>query len=132
MDPRIRIMIMETVKLLGVDETQTSKGRIAPEDMSTSYLLSAGYDGKEEKVFLRFYEPQSQQIYLWYDNTGHLPYCISKASPEELRKNRQILEHPGFLHLEEVKKFDALSDKPITVTKIIVSNPLAVGGHPDT
>ena len=107
----------------------TPRGRIAPDDLPTSYLLSAGYDGKAEKAFLRLYEPRSQQIYLWYDDTDHLPYCISKAAPEELRKNKRLLSYPGFLTLEEVEKFDALKDETIRVTKTVASNPLAIGGQ---
>ncbi|MCW3978138.1 MAG: hypothetical protein NWF12_00195, partial [Candidatus Bathyarchaeota archaeon] len=80
-----------------VEEISAPRGRVAPEDLPTSYLLSAGYDGKAEKAFLRLYEPESQQVYLWYDNTGHLSYCISRESPEELRKNDRLVSYPDFL-----------------------------------
>ena len=101
---------MVAVEFRGGEEVATPRGRIAPDDLPTSYLLSAGYNGKAEKAFLRLYEPRSQQIYLWYDDTDHLPYCISKASPEELRKNKRLLSYPGFLTLEEGEKFDSLKD----------------------
>ena len=117
------------MELTGREEAITPRGRIAPDDLSTSYLLSAGYDGKAEKAFLRLYEPKSQQIYLWYDDTNHLPYCISKAAPDELRKNKALLSYPGFLTLEQIEKFDALKDETIKVTKIVASNPLAIGGQ---
>ncbi len=104
-------------------------GRPAPKDLPTSILLSAGYDGRAEKAFLRLYEPSSQQIYIWYDDTGHLPYCISKRSPEELRRNEKLLSYPGFLTLEPVERYDALRDEKIMVTKIVASNPLAIGGQ---
>ncbi len=111
------------------EEVVVPRGRMAPDDLQTSYLLSAGYDGKAEKAFLRLYEPESQQIYLWYDDTNHLPYCISKASPKELRENKGLLSYPGFLTLELVEKFDALRDEPIEVTRVVASNPLAIGGQ---
>ncbi|MBS7637301.1 DNA-directed DNA polymerase I [Candidatus Bathyarchaeota archaeon] len=104
-------------------------GRPAPRDLPPSILLSAGYDGRAEKAFLRLYEPSSQQIYIWYDNTGHLPYCISKRSPEELRRNEKLLSHQGFLTLEPIERYDALRDEKIRVTKIVASNPLAIGGQ---
>jgi DNA polymerase I len=104
-------------------------GRPAPRDLPPSILLSAGYDGRAEKAFLRLYEPSSQQLYIWHDDTGHLPYCISKRSPEELRMNEKLLSYPGFLALEPVEKYDALRDERIRVTKIIASNPLAIGGQ---
>ncbi|HDI52951.1 MAG TPA: hypothetical protein ENF89_02240, partial [Candidatus Bathyarchaeota archaeon] len=105
------------------------KGRIAPDNMPTCYLLSAGYDGEAEKAFLRLYEPRGQQIYLWYDNTGHLPYCISKRPKEELERIEELVKHPGFLRLEEIKRYDALRDEWIKVTKVVASNPLAIGGQ---
>ncbi|MFQ6053880.1 MAG: 3'-5' exonuclease, partial [Candidatus Bathyarchaeia archaeon] len=120
---------MEAVEPTGSQETASPRGRIAPEDLPTSYLLSAGYDGKAEKAFLRLYEPRSQQIYLWYDDTNHLPYCISKATPEELRRNEKLVRYPGFLYLEQVEKFDALRDETVEVTRIVASNPLAIGGQ---
>ncbi|UCD45393.1 MAG: DNA-directed DNA polymerase I [Candidatus Bathyarchaeota archaeon] len=110
------------------EEVTVPKGRLAPEELPTSFLLSAGYDGKQEKAFLRLYEPESQQIYLWYDNTGHLSYCISKESPEELRGNDRLVSYPDFLTLEQVEKFDAIADVPINVTKVVATNPLAIGG----
>ena len=122
-------MRVDAMQLLGGDEEAEPRGRLARDHMPTSYLLSAGYDGKAEKAFLRLYEPQSQQIYLWYDDTNHLPYCISKATPEELRKNKRLLSYPGFLSLEQVEKFDALEDEAIKVTKIVASNPLDIGGR---
>ncbi|RLI10289.1 DNA-directed DNA polymerase I [Candidatus Bathyarchaeota archaeon] len=117
------------MEIIGDEEAVAPRGRLAPDDLPTSYLLSAGYDGKAEKAFLRLYEPRSRQIYLWYDNTNHIPYCISKETPEELRKNKKLLSYPGFLTLEQVEKFDALRDEPIKVTKILASNPLAIGGQ---
>ena len=45
------------------EEEIRPKGRIAPDNLPTSYLLSAGYDGMEQKAYLRLYEPTSQQIY---------------------------------------------------------------------
>ncbi|KYH38534.1 MAG: DNA polymerase I [Candidatus Bathyarchaeota archaeon B23] len=114
--------------LVGVKEIGT-EGRIAPDDLSTCYLLSAGYDGEAEKAFLRLYEPGEQRIYLWYDNTGHLPYCISKRPREELEHNEELVKHPGFLRLEEVKRYDSLRDEWIRVTRVVASNPLAIGGQ---
>ncbi|MBM3291537.1 DNA-directed DNA polymerase I [Candidatus Bathyarchaeota archaeon] len=104
------------------------KGRLAPEDLPTSYLLSAGYDGDEQKAYLRLYEPVSQQIYLWYDNSNHLPYCISKLPIDELEKNSKIIKHDGYFFMEQVLKYDALKDKNINVTKIVAHDPLSIGG----
>ncbi|MBN1682975.1 DNA-directed DNA polymerase I [Candidatus Bathyarchaeota archaeon] len=104
------------------------RGRQAPNDLPTSYLLSAGYDGSKQKAYLRLYEPISQQIYLWYDNTNHLPYCISKLPIKELEKDTRIINHEGYFFMEEVKKYDSLKDKEINVTKIVAHDPLSIGG----
>ena len=111
----------------GVEEIQP-QGRLAPEDLPTSYLLSAGYDGKMQKAYLRLYEPISEQVYLWYDNTDHLPYCISKEPPDKLRKNDRLSRHEGFLTLEQVMKHDPLKDEEIRVTKVVAKDPLSIGG----
>ncbi len=110
------------------EEVSAPRGRIAPDDLPPSYFLSAGYDGKQEKAFLRLYEPESRQVYLWYDNTSHLSYAVSKETPEQLRGNHRLMDYPGFLTLETVEKFDAIADEPITVTKVVATNPLAIGG----
>jgi DNA polymerase I len=110
------------------EEVSAPKGRVAPDDLPPSYLLSAGYDGKQEKAFLRLYEPKSGQVYLWYDNTSHLSYAVSKQTPEQLRGNHRLMDYPGFLTLERVEKYDALADEPIMVTKVVATNPLAIGG----
>ncbi|MHA2393764.1 MAG: DNA-directed DNA polymerase I [Promethearchaeota archaeon] len=104
------------------------KGRIAPDNLSRSYLLSAGYDGASKKAYVRLYEPESQQIYLWYDNTNHLPYLITKQTPKEIRENSRILNHEGLLTLEEVTKYDGLKNQNIKVTKVVASDPLSIGG----
>ncbi len=110
------------------EEEIRPKGRMAPEDLPTSYLLSAGYDGEEQKAYLRLYEPVSQQVYLWYDNTSHLPYCISREPPGELEKNTRLVRHEGYFFMEEVPKHDPLADKEIKVTKVIAKDPLSIGG----
>src|SRR4030066_2327035 len=84
------------------------RGRLSPDDLPTSYLLSAGYDGDEQKAYLRLYEPISQQVYLWYDNSNHLPYCISKESQGALEKNSRLVKHEGYFFMEEVVKHDPL------------------------
>ncbi|MFP3951772.1 MAG: DNA-directed DNA polymerase I [Candidatus Bathyarchaeia archaeon] len=102
--------------------------RVAPDNLPTSYLLSADYDGEKEKAFLRLYEPREEKIYLWYDNTGHLPYLITKKTPEEVRQNRRISSHDGFLTCEVVDRFDAINDEEIKVTKVVTRDPLSIGG----
>jgi DNA polymerase I len=110
------------------EEIINVKGRLAPENTGTVYLLSAGYDGTNKKAYLRLYEPVEEQIFLWYDNTGHLPYLVSKEPASELEKNKRITGHEGFKGFEEVIRYDALEETDIMVTKVFAGDPLSIGG----
>ena len=100
-----------------------------PENTGTCYLLSVSYSGKKGKALVKLYDPEKQKIYFWYDNTGHQPYCLTDLPLELVRKDPQLLKHPGFdpQHCIEVKKHDLLHDKEITVTKVTAKDPLSIG-----
>ena len=93
--------------------------------MPPALLVSAAYDGLKKCAVLKFYEPKSQTLKLWYDNTGHKPYCYSKLDPEELKF---LSSRTDVLKLESVKRQDLIKDRMIDVTKITVTDPLAIGG----
>jgi DNA polymerase I len=95
-----------------------------------SYFISIGYDGNRRKCFLRFYEPSTHRIYFWFDDSDHKPYCYSKQSVDELRKIDAVAKNPGFDHLEEASRFDALRSQQVNVTKIVAKDPLTIGGKP--
>ena len=44
----------------------------------TSLLVSATYNNQKNSAVLKFYNPETQKIILWADQTGHKPYCFSK------------------------------------------------------
>jgi DNA polymerase I len=104
---------------------------VAPENLPPSYFVSASYDGRSRKAVIKLYEPKSGDIYFWYDNTGHKPYCLTNLSQRELGKMDRVVHHQGFVKFESVEKFDALLDKPVTVTKVVANDPLAIGGKPE-
>lgn len=79
---------------------------------------------------MRLYDPKSQKIYFWYDDSGHKPYCYSKQPTEELQKIDAVARNPGFDHFAEESKFDALRSQQIKVTKIVAKDPLTIGGKP--
>jgi len=93
--------------------------------MPPALLVSATYDGQKKLVILKFYEPNSQKVLLWTDNTGHKPYAYSKLEPEELKF---LTERKDVIKLERKSKQDLLKDRTIDVTKIVVTDPLAIGG----
>ena len=95
------------------------------ENTTSLLLISANYNNKQKAVVLKFYDPLSHKIVLWTDKTGHKPYCFSKMSPAELDF---LSERSDVISIKEVMKTDPLEDKTITVSKILVSDPLAIGG----
>jgi DNA polymerase I len=87
--------------------------------------VSATYDNQKQAAILKFYDLESQKIILWADEIGHRPYCYSKLHPEELSflNNRKDI-----IKIETVKRKDFLKDKESEMSKIIVTDPLAIGG----
>ncbi|HZD12715.1 MAG TPA: 3'-5' exonuclease, partial [Candidatus Binatus sp.] len=100
-----------------------------PFNLDDSFLVGAGYDGQRRTAYLKLYEPQSHRIHRWYDNTGHTSYCLSKESKAKLEKIQELTSHPGFLRMEESKRYDALAEKEIPVTVIFARDPLSIGGR---
>lgn len=98
-------------------------------NIPNSLLISAAYLGNTKKVILKFYHPESEKIYLWEDKTGHKPYCFSKMVPEDLEF---LSERDDVVGIETVSKIDTLKDKEIPVSKIVVTDPLAIGGTQTT
>ncbi len=119
---------------IGESEKKEKKRRafppVSPENLPPSYFVSATYDGRSRKAVIKLYEPQSGRIYFWYDNTGHKPYCLTNLSQYELEKIYRLVNHEGFDHFEQEKKFDPLLDRNVQVTKIVANDPLAIGGKP--
>jgi len=95
-------------------------------NMPYGLLISATYNIQKHAAILKFYEPVSQRIFLWADKSGHKPYCYSKLSPDEIPT--EISERDDVLDIKQVKLLDILNDKPIDVSKILVKDPLAIGG----
>jgi len=105
-------------------QVQTAKNEQI-KSMPPSLLVSATYNNQKKAAVLKFYEPKSQEIKLWTDNTNHKPYCYSKLNPEELEF---LKERTDIIEIVSVKRQDLLNDQEINVSKIIVEDPLAIGG----
>jgi DNA polymerase I len=93
--------------------------------MPPAMLMSATYDSITKLAVLKFYEPKSKKIILWRDETEHKPYCYSRLSPEELDF---LQERDDVIEIKSVKKQDLMKDEEINMSKIIVADPLAIGG----
>ncbi len=103
---------------------------VAPKNLPPSYFVSASYDGRQKKAVVKLYEPESGQIFFWYDNTGHKPYCLTNLSPYDLEKIDRLVNHEGFDSLELIEKFNPLINEQVKVTRILAKDPLAIGGRP--
>ena len=95
------------------------------ESMPTSMLVSATYDNNSKSAVLKFYEPVSKKLFLWLDEIGHKPYCYSKLSPDELDF---LQDRDDILEIKNVERYDLIKDKQIDLSKIIVADPLTIGG----
>ena len=97
-------------------------------NLPPSILIDAGYDVKKKVAQLKFYDPKTQEIFTWYDDTGHKPYCLTKMPPDSLHdlKNRKDV-----VEINQVLKHDLINDSDISMTKIIGTSPGAIGGEVD-
>ncbi len=92
-------------------------------------VLSVTYDGKTGKALVKLYDPLNDKVYFWYDNTGHRPYLLTDIDPTDIiTKFPKVISHRGFSHIELVKKYDALNDREVIMTKICAKDPLSIGG----
>ena len=97
-----------------------------PQDLPPSFLLSIDYSGAHNKAMVRLYRPDNKKVYFWFDNTGHKPYCYTDWPPQAVESSAR--KNPGFIRAETVELHDLLKDEPVTMTKVIGDNPLAIGG----
>ncbi len=100
--------------------------REEPENLDPSYLLSVDYDGSQKKAIARLYNPETEKVYFWHDNTGHLPYCFTDLPPQTAEK--KVRNHRGFVSLESETVQDLLRDESREMTKIYATDPLSIGG----
>lgn len=103
-----------------------------PQNTPPCCLLESVYDGKSGKAFLSLLDEQNNQLYGWYDNTGHVPYCLSDLSENELQKISPVKNFRKITSYEKISLKNLLLDKDIIMTKISVTDPLAIGGGFDS
>jgi len=97
-----------------------------PRNTGPCYLLSVIYDGKSRRALVKLYDPETEDIYFWYDNTGHKPYFLVDLPPDKVRQMSKVVNHPAFDHIELVEKYDLLEDRKRVMTKIVVKDPRTV------
>jgi len=92
------------------------------------FIVYVGYDSIQRKAFFKLYNPFTGEVKRWYDNTGHLPYLLSDASPFDISQISELVSNPEFKDCAMVEKYDALEDKKVFVTKVISKTPDVIGG----
>lgn len=97
-----------------------------PQKLAPSFLLSLDYSGPLNKALARLYEPKTKRVYFWIDSTGHRPYLYTDWPPQLVESKTR--NNPGFIRTESVELRDLLHDAPVTMTKLVGDNPLAIGG----
>ena len=103
---------------------------LAPDNLPPSYLLGVKYDGKIEKAYVKLLNLEDGKVYRWYDNTDHLPYLITTANKNEIEN--LLKNEKEYIGSEIVKKQNLLSGEELSLTKVIATNPLAIGGRDDS
>jgi len=103
----------------------------SPKNTGPLSLLSVTYSGSKAKALLKFYDLEKRRIVFWYDNTGHVPYCLTDLPLREVLSDERITSHPGFDRRStvEVERCDLLHDRKIKMTKVAAKDPLSIGGR---
>lgn len=120
----------EPLEVEGEEEELYITGRFElkpPKETGKCILLSVSYSGEAKRALLKLYDVEKRVIHFWYDDTRHKPYCLTDMTVEELKRSK-VISHPGLVGFERVKKFDVLREREVELTKIIASDPLAIGG----
>ncbi|MDA8008366.1 MAG: DNA-directed DNA polymerase I [Alphaproteobacteria bacterium] len=89
-----------------------------------SMLVSASYSPEAGAVVLKLYDPKTEKILLWKDETGHRPYCYSRLTPEEIGKLSDV-------EIERVSMTDQLVDSKVRLTKLIAKEPKKISDQND-
>ncbi|MEA2071845.1 MAG: DNA-directed DNA polymerase I [Asgard group archaeon] len=105
---------------------------MCPQNTPPCCLLQSTYEGNQGKGFLYLLDEHENQLYGWYDNTNHKPYCLSDLSPEELQQISPVKNFKRIVDYKQIKLKNLLKDKKVNMTKILVTDPLAIGGRYDS
>ncbi|MEM3947957.1 MAG: DNA-directed DNA polymerase I [Metallosphaera sp.] len=90
------------------------------------FLLSVDYDGKLGKAKCKLYDSETGELHVFYDNTGHKSYFLVDLEPDQVNKNLKVVKDKSFVRLEKVVKIDPYTWNQISLTKVVVNDPLAV------
>ncbi|MEM4035193.1 MAG: DNA-directed DNA polymerase I [Fervidicoccaceae archaeon] len=94
--------------------------------VSNGYLLACYYDADRNSAVLAFYDVDERRVKYWFDKSGHKPYFLVRERNGEIIKKIPQNLRQRIVETELVKKFDLLRSKHEILTRVKVSDPLAV------
>ena len=115
----------ETTKIKELYDLYSSKNETL--NAENVILISVEYDSEKNKAIMKFYDPINHTILFTYDKTGHKPYFLTNLSEEELTQLKNKFGEKIYEY-SSIKKYHPLKDKIVEMKKIVVRDPLAVGG----
>ncbi len=95
-----------------------------------AFLLSVYYDKNENRVVMRFYDPEKREIFNIKDMTGHKPYLLTDAPEGEIREAAGPALAPRIEGASQVEMWDPLTLRRVRLLKVEAADPLAIGGSP--
>jgi len=97
------------------------------ENAKNLFLFSVEYNPTENKALMKFYDEKTGKVFLLHDRTGHKPYMLTDLPEEVIRRAAKKMR--GKLEgIVEIERYDLIEDTLRKLKKVIVSDPLAVGG----
>jgi len=103
-----------------------------PKDSPPSCLLQSIYEGKSAKGFLYLLDERSNRLNGYYDSTGHKPYLLTDLTEQQLKQISSVKNFKKILAYQQVTLRNLLIDEDVKMTKILVTDPLAIGGRYDS
>ena len=98
------------------------------EDIDKIFLLDVIYEPISNSAQCIFYHEESKSIYKWNDTSGHQPYLLTLMSEEIINQIPQVVNSKDYVGMEQEEKYFSLEEKSRVLTKVIGTNPLAIGG----
>ncbi|MHA2251219.1 MAG: hypothetical protein ACXAD7_12720 [Candidatus Kariarchaeaceae archaeon] len=120
--------VQQTSELPKIDLPSLSNNQ----DIENVFLLDVMYERDLNLAQCIFYHEESRSIYKWNDVSGHKPYLLTLMSPETINEIDKIVDSKEFVKMEEVEKFLLIEAQHQKLTKVIGTNPLAIGGRPQS
>ncbi|HEV51307.1 MAG TPA: DNA-directed DNA polymerase I [Thermoprotei archaeon] len=102
-----------------------------PPEGKKVYLLSVEYDAQKGKAYMKLVD-EDGNVYAYYDRTNHKPYLITDVPPDKIKEIPQIAKSKEFVDAIRVRKYNALTGEYLQLTKLMASDPLAIGGKPNS